>query len=161
MKVRSAEMANIESFIEGSQKLTSIFGRWPSFHDAEILELHFLRGYVQPEKCIYNFPLLTLKIHLWDLTREVDGDGFFVLRNHILTTLKFTDVAEFQMEGFNDQNAMLSLSVNRHERSESPSPFFMVNIAPAFGMGASFECTGIEVVDAASCTGDAQPLHPR
>jgi hypothetical protein len=154
-------MANIESFIEGRQKLTSIFGRWPSFHDAEILELHFLRGHVQTEKGIYNFPFLTLKVHSWELTAEVDANGFLVLRNHTITTLKFTDVAEFQMEGFNHQNAMLSLSVNRHERSEPPSPFFMVNIAPAFGMGASFECTGIEVVDAVSCTADAQPLHQR
>jgi hypothetical protein len=35
-------MADIETKIIGSAKLTNIFGRWPSFHDAEILELNFL-----------------------------------------------------------------------------------------------------------------------
>jgi hypothetical protein len=28
----------MDSLIEGSNKLTGIFGRWPSFHDAEIDE---------------------------------------------------------------------------------------------------------------------------
>ena len=151
-------MAELDSAIAGSEKITGIFGYWPSFHDAEILELHFVRGNVQPEQKIYDFPRLTLTIHLWELTNEVDPKGFFVLRHHTIATLKFTDVFEFQMQGFNHQNAILSLSINREERTKGPSPVFVVTIDPAFGMGASFECLGIDVVDAVRCTEEGQAL---
>lgn len=153
------KMTNIESSIAGSQKITTIFGYWPSFHDAEILELHFLRGNVKPEKKIYDFPCLTLKIHLWELTKEVNAKGFLVLRYHTLAMLRFTDVFEFQMQGFNHQNAIMSLSIRCETRSNGPSPYFVVGIDPAFGMGSSFECLGIEIVDAIRCDEEGQPLH--
>jgi len=72
-------MPAIDSLIVGSAKLTKIFGFWPSFHDAEVLELHFWRGDIQTDKGIYNFPVLTLKIHLWELANNVDPQGFLVL----------------------------------------------------------------------------------
>ncbi|MGA8299415.1 MAG: hypothetical protein WB817_08010 [Terriglobales bacterium] len=68
-------MAAVESLIVGSEKLITIFGYWPSFHDAEIVELNFWRGDVQPEKGIYDFPVLTLKVHLWELTTKTDREG--------------------------------------------------------------------------------------
>ena len=37
-------MADIESLILGSGKLTQIFGYWPAFHDALVLDIHFWRG---------------------------------------------------------------------------------------------------------------------
>lgn len=100
-------MPNIESLIVGSEKLTKIFGYWPSFHDAEVRELHFWRGNVQTEKGIYDFPVLTLTIHVWELTNEVDAQGYYVLRHHTLTRLRFHDVDDFRMQGFNHQNAMM------------------------------------------------------
>jgi hypothetical protein len=152
-------MANIELSIVGSEKLTDIFGYWPSFHDAEVLELHCLRGDVRPEKHLYTFPSLTWKTHLWKLTKEIDDKGFFVLAHHTLATLRFSDVSEFEMEGFNHQNAMMSLSIDRREERRGPSQFVLaVTIEPAFGMGARFECTGIEVVEAIPCTPEGQLL---
>jgi hypothetical protein len=80
----------VGSLIVGSEKLTKIFGFWPSFHDAEVLELHFWRGDIQTDKGIYNFPVLTLKIHLWELTNNVDLQGFLFLQHHTLTSSGFT-----------------------------------------------------------------------
>ena len=57
-------MNNIESFIQGSEKLTNIFGYWPSFHDAEVHELNFRRREIETERNIYVFPVLKVKIHL-------------------------------------------------------------------------------------------------
>ena len=48
-------MSEIASLIVGSEKLTSIFGRWPSFHDEEIHDLHLQRGYINPEDEVYEF----------------------------------------------------------------------------------------------------------
>ena len=151
-------MENVESLIAGSEKLTKIFGHWPSFHDAEVLELHFDRGDIRTEEGIYKFPVLTLKIHLWELTKEVDSKGFLVLRHHTVTTLNFCDVSDFQMEGFNHQNAVLELCINSQQRSEGPSPYFAVELEPAFGMGASFKCLQIEVIDAVPCAENGKVL---
>lgn len=149
-------MPGIESLILGSQKLTGIFGRWPSFHDAEVIELHFWRGDVEPEPKRYIFPVLTVKFHVWELTREVDAQGHLVLRHHTLATLRFHDVDEFRMEDFNQQNAIFELLITQHERTDGPSPFFLIEFKPAFGISASFRCLRVEVLDAVSCTKDGE-----
>jgi hypothetical protein len=116
----------MESSIQGSEKLTAIFGYWPSFHDAEVIELHFWRGDVDTERERYVFPVLTVKLHAWELTNEVDERGYLVLRHHTMTTLRFHDVDEFKMESFNHQNAIFGLSIEQQERPDGLSPFFAV-----------------------------------
>ena len=127
-------MASIESLIVGSEYLTSIFGYWPSFHDAEVVDLLFWRGDSRIENGIYGFPVLTLTIHVWELTKEVDAEGYLVLRHHTLTRLRFSDVEDFQMQGFNHQNSIMELKVRSAERSERPSPYFIVEVEPTFGI---------------------------
>jgi hypothetical protein len=160
-------MSDAVAYVLGSEKLTGIFGRWPTFHDAEIVEFHLDRGDVRPEDGIYDFPRLTLKIHLWEMTREVDSKGFFILKHHTLAMLKFRDVDNLRLEGFNHQNAMMELLLTREERATAPSPYFAVEIPPAFGAQISFECLGIEVVNTAPCSADGRAIvsppseHPR
>ena len=149
-------MPEIESLIQGSRNLTDIFGYWPSFHDAEVIELHFWRGDVDPKRERYVFPVLTVKLHVWELTNEVDERGYLVLRHHTLTTLRFHNIDEFKMEGFNHQNAIFGLSIDQQERADGPSPFFAVQFESAFGIGASFRCFRVEVVDATPCTKEGE-----
>jgi hypothetical protein len=145
-------MTNIETRIEGSEKLVDIFGYWPSFHDAEVIELNFWRGDVNPEEGRYIFPVLTVKLHLWEITDDVDGRGYLGRRNHTLATVRFHDVYKFMMEGFNHQNAIFGLDISQEERSEGPSPVFAVIFRPvALGVDASLTCMHIEVLDAVSC----------
>jgi hypothetical protein len=148
----------IESFIEGSEKLTKIFGYWPTFHDAEVLDLHFWRGDVDSDAGRYVFPVLTVKLHHWQLTNEINVKEYFVLRHHTLSALRFHNVYEFEMDGFNHQNAILSLSIVREERAEGPSPIFRVEFDPAFGMGASFHCLRVGVMKSVPCSEDGSPL---
>jgi hypothetical protein len=48
-------MSEIAPLIIGSEKLASIFGQWPSFHDAEVHELHLARGHIDTENQVYHF----------------------------------------------------------------------------------------------------------
>jgi hypothetical protein len=137
-----------ENIIEGSEKLTSVFDYWPSFHDAEILEFNLWRGDVQPQEKKYIFPVLTTKIHLWEITAEVDSRGYLVLRHHTLATVRFHDVDNFRMEGFNHQNAILGLHFTTEDRGEVLPPYVCVEFEPAFGISATFRCSRVEVVDA-------------
>jgi len=149
-------MENIEALIDGSEKLTRIFGYWPSFHDAEVLEFQVWRGDVSPDKSRYIFPILTLKMHCFEMTKEVNPDGYFVLQNHTLVTFKFYDVDDIQMRGFNHQNAIFEFSINRLERSQGPSPYYFVQLVPAFGIDASFSCLRAEVSAVVPCGSDGK-----
>lgn len=143
-------MASIESLIAGSEKLTRIYGGWPSFHDAEVIELHHRRGQMKPGDWDDSnvMPVLTAKIHIF-----IESPT----SQHTLATLRFEDVDDYKMEGFNHQNAILGLSITLQDRGtfesgESLPPYLVVEFQPAFGMGASFRCFRIEVVDAVRCT---------
>lgn len=135
-----------EKLIEGSGQLTSIFGYWPSFHDAEVIEFNLWRGDVDPDVGRYVFPVLTTKVHLWELTSEVNAQGYLVSRHHTLATLRFHEVDELKMADFNHQNAILGLNITTEERADSGPHGFRVAFDPAFGMGAVFHCARIEVV---------------
>ncbi len=152
-------MKNIETAIEGSEKLISIFGRWPSFHDAEIIELQLWRGDVNPDKERYTFPVLTLKMHCFEMTKEVNAEGYFVLRNHTPSTFKFHNVEDLKTQGFNHQNAIFGLSINKLERSQPPSLYFTVELERAFGIEASFTCLRVEVSEAIPCGSDGNVVQ--
>lgn len=126
---------SIAALIENSKKLIEIFHYWPTFHDAEVIDLHLWRGDVEPQAGRYVFPVLTVKLHVWEITSEVNTEGFLVLRRHTLSTLRFHDIHEFRMEGFNQQNAVSGLSIVPQERAQGPSPVFAVQFDAAFGMG--------------------------
>lgn len=130
-----------EKLIEDSERLTGIFGYWPSFHDAEVIEFNLWRVEVEPAVDRHVFPVLTTKIHLWELTSEVDARGYFILRHHTLVTLRFHDMDELRMDGFNHQNAIYGLGFTIEEREGGLPPFLRVEFEPAFGISATFRCT--------------------
>ena len=149
-------MADIESLIAGSEKLIRIYGSWPSFHDAEVIELQHWRGRMKPGAWDASnvLPVITVKIHVFI---ELSGS------QHTLATLRFEDVDEYRMEGFNHQNAILGLSITVRDREkiegfQALPPYLAVEFQSAFGMGATFRCFRIEVVDAVTCTEDGEVI---
>jgi hypothetical protein len=154
-------MSEIASLIIGSEKLTSIFGRWPSFHDAEVHEIQLERGHIDTEAHLYHFPRLTVRLHLWLMTNEVDQNGHYVSTKHTLATMKFYDVDSFKMEGFNHQNVIFGLGIERKTRDEGPTPYFAVDFEPSFGIDATFTCLRIEIVEAVPCDAEGSIIEPR
>ena len=149
-------MNDIAAHITGSEKITDVFGYWPSFHDAEIINFHLWRGDVDPERDRWVFPVLTLLVHLWELTNQTGPDGFLICKHETLATLRFHEVDKLRMVGFNQQNAIFHLGIERKERDSRPSPYFAVTLEPAHGIDATFECLQIEVVDAKPHSGKVE-----
>jgi Immunity protein 50 len=141
-------MAPIESLVQGSEKLIAIFGRWPSFHDAEVIEIRLSRSPKGPGGKRDGRVELVAKIHAWEMTSEVDSTGYYVLKNQTLVTLRFSSVEELKLEGFNHQNVIFGLTIQPRGDSKSGSPKFRVEFDPSFGVDAIFDCSAIEVVDA-------------
>src|SRR5215469_9978453 len=103
--------AEIAAQIKGIDKLTGIFGDWPSFHDAEVIDVDLQRSPLEPERDSSLNPVLTVRIHVHKMTDEVDSRGYFVLKNHTLATIRFYAVDEFEIDGFATQNVIFELTI--------------------------------------------------
>jgi hypothetical protein len=123
------------SLISGSDQLTSIFGYWPSFHDAEVLDIILSR---EPPSC--DSPTLRARIHVHEMTRETDDRGYFVTRHHSITEFLFRGVEALKVEFFNHQNALQQLAITIE------GDRFLVDFESAYGVEASFSCSAIELV---------------
>jgi len=55
--------------VEGSQKVEDIFGEWPSFHDAEVLEVTLDRE----ARDAVRGPTIRFTVHAFQMTEEVDS----------------------------------------------------------------------------------------
>lgn len=135
-------MSSPEDFVDGHEKLTAIFGRWPSFHDAEVLAL----GY---ERRRDAGPTILLAVHLWESTNEVDERGFYRLVKHTRATLRFHDCDEIAIDAdeFNHQNVIGGLWIT-HNADFLPGRPIRVVFTPLFGVGGSLCCRQAEVVEA-------------
>jgi len=140
-------MPENEFYVKGRDKLTGIFGAWPSFHDAEIVDFHYWRGKVKPGKWDDRniFPALTLKIRILEATPPGAGHA----GNDTLATIRFTDIDGFTLKRFDHMNSILGLSIAEKDRGNDLTgapltPGLIVNLESF----ASFWCFGIEVMDA-------------
>ena len=156
---------SIESFVDGTERLRAFYsGAWPSFHDAEIVEMHFWRGYVYPGDWDDRnvFPILTLKILILEATQP----GAKSAGNDVFATLRFHDVDQVRFQDFNHNNSIVGLAVSHQPRGfytngEPLPPASLVTIEQGFGLSGSFSCFRIEVVTAerapAGPLGESQP----
>jgi immunity protein 50 of polymorphic toxin system len=127
--------------IQNRELLERIFGKWPSFHDAEIHSVLLTRDCELP-------PQIDVAIHLWQMTNEIDSKGYSVSKNHTLTTMRFIQASDICLEEFNQQNVIsdLEISENKDEKGEL---LFSVFFRGIFGCGALFKCKKIKILSAA------------
>jgi hypothetical protein len=144
-------MENLEKSIHGSEKLTAIFGRWPSFHDAEIHQV-FLNRDDADQGQERMPPCALLKIHLWEMTNETDSRGYYLQRHHTLVSLMFYDIGELEFRDFNHQNVLFDLSIEEIDSVPADSMAFRVRLDSSFGLAGTFTCKRIEVLEAVPCT---------
>jgi hypothetical protein len=140
--------------IAGAQQLMAVFGYWPSFHDAEVLSIKLDRMAIDES----DGPILEATVHVFEMTSEVDSTGHYVLRHHVLAHLRFDDVVELTLEGFNHQNALFGLGIKDIRERQLERIRWEVSFDPSWGVGASFQCYGVEVVSVTPCDKDGKPL---
>jgi len=125
--------------IDGAEKLTSIFGKWPSFHDGEVWSLSY-------ERTADGFDVVAI-IHVFAMTSEVDDRGYFKLVNHTRAQLRFVDCADVNLAGFNHQNVLFSLQMTEDERPEAERPLAAL-LETSYGLEGRLLCRRIQVVEA-------------
>jgi hypothetical protein len=91
---------------------------------------------------------MDVTIHHWEMTSELDSKGYFVLRHHTLTTLRFSGVSDLQLAGFNHQNVLFDLEISELADSGSDARF-SIAMPTSFGCEGSFKCSGVRVLSTA------------
>lgn len=83
-------------FIAQHEKLLAHFGRWPSFHDAEVhcLSLH-RAAHTTTER---DVPTLELHLRGWVLKEEVSDAGFCKLHGDAVIHFQFEGIFDLEIE---------------------------------------------------------------
>jgi hypothetical protein len=118
----------IESTIPGAEQLIAWFGAWPTFHDAEVLDLSLKR---EGQSCV--------RVHAWRMTAEIDSTGHFVLDHHVIVSFWFEDILDLELTAFSGQNVVSGLTCEKTEHG------FKVTMFPCFGVAGYIEAERISV----------------
>ena len=140
--------------IAGDPEVYDWFGRWPQFHDAEVLSLHLNRTGTS-----------VLTVHAWDMTDKVDSGGFYVLQKHIIVRFLLDGITESSFEDFNHQNVLFGLQLTKQDAG------FNLTLDSSFGLSGSIlaKNPAIEMTpgafegdeDSGLYRGGARPLTPQ
>lgn len=116
--------------------VTDWFGRWPGFHDAEILSMVLDRKPLETEAG----PSLTIRLHAFESTPETDDRGYCKLVKHAIITFEFGGIEEVALEGFNCQNVIFQLDLAQAVDDQGRS-VLDVCVHSSFGVGCEFRST--------------------
>jgi hypothetical protein len=120
--------------------VTDWFGRWPAFHDAEVLSTCLDRRPLENG----SGPSLTIRLHAFEMTGEVDERGHYKLVKHAIVTFEFAGMEEITLEGFNCQNVIFCLDLTEVPSDEGP-PSLDVGLYSSYGVGFRFRSTFVRV----------------
>jgi hypothetical protein len=125
--------------IDNAERLITIFGRWPSFHDAEVVRVALDRSGDQG-------PTLEAVIHVCEYTAALDATGHYVTAKHTEVTFRFTDVELHSLQGFNEQNVLASLTITDIDAAEHEGRQLRIEMPTLYGLDAKFDCRGAAVI---------------
>lgn len=126
--------------VTASERLTRIFGEWPSFHDAEVVR-------VVLDRAGTDGPTLETQIHVFQRTCEVDRAGYYVLKKRTLVTMNFSGICLQQLRWFNHQNVLFGLDLVEVDPDQNEGRRVRVEMPSSYGIEAAFECVSCEVTD--------------
>jgi len=126
--ITSADLLNE---VSGGDALLAWFeGRVPSFHDAEILSLSLDHEGASGD----------IRIRTFQLTPDVDAQGFFVLTKHVVVRFKLSGIASLELSEFNHQNVIDGLILSR-----TALGLFRLELEPCYGLSGFVEAKAVAI----------------
>jgi hypothetical protein len=114
--------------IPGADAFFAWFGRWPDFHDTEVVRISLDRT---------NKSLL--EIHVFSTTSEVNAKGHFVTEKHAKLRLILTEITNCDLTGFNHQNVIDDLDLSQTDEG------YQLTLFPIYGVGGSISAKSVTV----------------
>ena len=135
--------ANLDpaEFIVNAEKVCSIFGKWPTFHDAEVLTVVLDRGTPPKLQTSIVIRVWTFKVH----RDQTDSKGYYKTTDHSIVTFRFDEPDDLVMEGFNHQNVLFDITFKLIDNRVH------LTFEGIYGIHATFRCqkVTVEAVEAA------------
>ncbi len=130
----------VADHVMGASLFSERFGRWPSFHDAEIVEVRLDSGQRAGQG-----PSINLVIHVFEVAGDIEPSGLFRCIKHSLVTLQFVDVISVKLDGFGPQNVLDELEISRI-RSPVGKEVLRVGLPSNNGLEGRFDCSEVQAV---------------
>jgi hypothetical protein len=126
--------------IIGSEKLTSIFGHWPSFHD----------GYVDLVRFEPNSKQRSLEIEcrIFETTNRLDERGFYIHEKHTKTKLRFIECDRVSIKAIYAGVIIFSLEIEPAILEFSKKSGWAVSLDSSTDFEMKLQCSAIEVLEA-------------
>ena len=124
--------------IAGHETVVTALGKWPSFHDAEVVSIVLERNAGED----LTPPQMTVTLHAFRLEVAADDPA----RNDCRITLLFRGIEQLRLADFNNQNAINGISITSHRSDQLQREVFKVKFHPGFGVSGDFQCDEIEVL---------------
>jgi hypothetical protein len=115
--------------IAGYSDVVRNFGKWPSFHDAEIVRLDLNRS-SQSVLSVYAFTMLG----------EIDDSGYYKLANHAVVHFHMQGIESLELQNFSAQNVIFGLELT-HENG-----LYKIDLDPCFGLSGTLACMKLSLV---------------
>lgn len=144
---------NIPTYINNHEAVVSIYGRWPMFHDGEIMSLLMDRTRILFGD-VAN-ATVEIVIHCFEMAEALEENECPRSVSHNLVHFAFDQVEEVVLNQFNHQNALMGLLF--HKLADDSNPRFKVTVDSAFGLAGSFVARGGRVVSVKPCTKQGVP----
>lgn len=86
--------------LPGGAAIIDWFGRFPQFHDAELLQIELSSA--------RNSKML---IHAWNMTDAVTAEGFYVTDRHAVVTINLATVSAVSLSEFHQPGIIANLEI--------------------------------------------------
>ena len=136
------------SGIQNEHLLTDVFGRFPSFHDAEVISISLNRHGRD------SYAELEALVHVFEMTNQVDEEGRYVLQHHSLAKFRFSRIINLELADFNQQNVLAYLEITKTSDRDNDKVKFRVLFRGIHGVTASFHCEAVSIES-------VEPFNPK
>jgi hypothetical protein len=103
--------------VPGASSFIDWFGRWPQFHDSEVVRCDLQRSGES-----------SILIHTFNMTSRTHASGHYILDKHAMVTLFLSEIEALELYDFNQQNALMGLSL------EYSGEHFTLSFDAAYGL---------------------------
>jgi Immunity protein 50 len=133
--------------IPGGPELLAWFGGYvPSFHDAEIIDLHLNRTGAS-----------TLRIHAWEMDPDHRTEEWPPFTKHVIVTFVLEGIIGLDLEDFSPQNVIMGLEVRRGtdethsfgmswlDKPPAPPEFYEIDLVPIYGLAGTIRARRVSI----------------
>ncbi len=124
--------------IQGHDKIVSALGKWPSFHDFEVVSIILQRDMSE------DMTGPSLEVELYGFRSEVRPED--PTRHECLIKLVFRSIEDLRLEAFNHQNAINGITLESRWSDRLACAVLDVKFIGGFGVSCQFQCTEMEVL---------------